>query len=266
MNQTLEMIDDCGRIISIPKKPKRIVCLVPSLTELLYDVGLYEEVIGVTRYCELPAEKGPHTITIGGTKNPNIQQIKALQPDLIIACKEENRAQDIQHLSEFCPVYVFDINTIEHAQEAILTTGKITDRSQAALTIYNKQQQLLEIFKNAGKNKRVLYLIWRKPWMTIQSNTYLFSALSAWGFKPVIIEKNARYPELDQQELLSIETDLIFLPDEPFPFSMKHVDELQSLGIQAQIELIDGKWFSWYGSHLGKSVEDCIQLIERLDL
>ncbi len=233
----------------IPQQaPKRIISLVPSQTELLHDLGLEEEVIGITKFCVHP-EKWFRTKTrIGGTKTIDIEKIKQLQPDLIIANKEENEKEQVEALQSIAPVWMSDIHTLEDALQMIRIVGDITFRKEQATriaaTIANNFATLHPI-----QEQSALYLIWRKPWMTIGKDTFIHHMMSHIGLRNVY-EDLGRYPEISEENMKDRNPSLVLLSSEPYPFKEQHIAELQRILPEAKIMLVDGEMFSWYGSRL----------------
>ncbi len=227
----------------------KIVSLVPSITEALFDLGLTEnEVVGRTKFCIHPQDKIKNVPIIGGTKNINIEKIKALQPDLILANKEENVKDQVEALMDDHKVMVTNIDTIEDNYYLLKNLGKLfgkEDRAQLFnLKIYDvlNQAQLESPVKAA-------YLIWKNPYMTIGSNTFIHRILSEIGFENIFKDKT-RYPQITTEDL--VEADVIMLSSEPFPFKEKHIEELQVFYPDKKIMIVDGEAFSWYGTHIAK--------------
>ncbi|MEJ7558235.1 MAG: helical backbone metal receptor [Pedobacter sp.] len=249
--------DQIGRQVTFDYPPKRIVSLVPSQTELLFDLGLDAEVVGLTKFCIHPIDKFARCVKIGGTKKVNIELIKNLQPDLIIGNKEENSVADIEELSSLFPVWMSEIYTIDDAKRTIVQIGELVDRQPEASYLIHlisagfSDLQTLAIER--GINKRVAYLIWKNPFMAAGRNTFISDILVGNGMNNVI--KVPRYPEVDLSELALLKPDLVFLSSEPYPFTDKHVQEIQLLLPDAKVMLVDGEMFSWYGSRLVKAVQ-----------
>ncbi|MFC3559414.1 ABC transporter substrate-binding protein [Pedobacter jamesrossensis] len=250
-------IDQMGKEITINFPPKRIVSIVPSQTELLFDLGLDKEIIGLTKFCIHPIEKFAERTKVGGTKTLNIDLIKDLKPDLIIGNKEENTQSDIEELAEFFPVWMSDIFTLDDAMKTIAEIGELVDRSPEA----NYLNHLISAGFNDLKtlalqnkiDKRVAYLIWRKPYMVAGRNTFINDVLITNGMMNVINED--RYPEITLEKLKTLNCDLILLSSEPYPFKEKHIEEIQNALPEAKVMLVDGEMFSWYGSRLVKAVQ-----------
>jgi ABC-type Fe3+-hydroxamate transport system substrate-binding protein len=249
--------DQLLREITFSYPPKRIVSLVPSLTELLFDLGLDEEVVGLTKFCIHPIDKFARCIKVGGTKKLNIELIKEIKPDLIIANKEENTMADVDELADLFPVWVSDINTLEDAKQTILQIGELIDRQPEASYLIHLISagfsDLQTLALERGIDKKVAYLIWKKPYMAAGINTYISDILELNGMRNVV--KSSRYPQLDLSELAALNPDLVFLSSEPYPFIELHVQEIQNVLPKAKIMLVDGEMFSWYGSRLVKAVQ-----------
>jgi ABC-type Fe3+-hydroxamate transport system substrate-binding protein len=249
--------DQLLREITFSYPPKRIISLVPSLTELLFDLGLDEEVVGLTKFCIHPIDKFARCIKVGGTKKLNIELIKEIKPDLIIANKEENTMADVDELADLFPVWVSDINTLEDAKQTILQIGELVDRQPEASYLIHLISagfsDLQTLALERGIDKKVAYLIWKKPYMAAGINTYISDILELNGMRNVV--KSSRYPQLDLSELEALNPDLVFLSSEPYPFTELHVQEIQNVLPKAKIMLVDGEMFSWYGSRLVKAVQ-----------
>ena len=240
--------DQMNKAVHVQQAPKRIISLVPSQTELLFDLGLDEQIVGVTKFCIHPADKVKHTAKIGGTKQLNIKSIHDLQPDLIIANKEENEQTQVEELMKHYPVWISDIHNLPTALDMITKVGEITGRQQRADEIVKDISQQFQLLKPARAKLRVLYLIWRKPYMAAGSGTFIDSMLQLCGFENVIGAQ--RYPELSVDELIAAKPDVLLLSSEPYPFGQKHNDEFKLMLPDVKIELVDGELFSWYGSRL----------------
>jgi ABC-type Fe3+-hydroxamate transport system substrate-binding protein len=245
--------DQIGNSVDVKFPPSRIISLVPSQTELLFDLNLDEEVIGITRYCVLPTHWAKIKTIVGGTKDFGIEAIKSLKPGLILGNKEENTQANVEHLRKSIPVWISDINSLENAFGMIRSIGELTDRMAEAETIVRKIQISFEHMEPlVCVNHTVLYLIWRKPWMGVASDTFINDMLMRMGFRNCL-ESFERYPVLSENVISALKPDYIFLSSEPFPFAERHKSELLELCPTAKIVFVDGKMFSWYGSHLLKS-------------
>lgn len=227
----------------------KIISLVPSITETLFDFGLTDtEVIGRTKFCIHPAELVQNVEVIGGTKNLNLDKIRALKPDLIIANKEENEKLQVEELMKGFKVWVTDIETLEDNAVFISDLGILLNKVALAK---NFNQKIESIFPKItiSKSKKVAYLIWKSPYMTTGSDTFINEVLEKLGFENLFKDQK-RYPVISVEDLKA--ADLIFLSSEPFPFQQKHIDELQLELPSKEMILVDGEVFSWFGTHLAK--------------
>jgi len=249
-------IDQLGRKIILPHPPKRIVSLVPSITELLYDLGLFEHIVGRTKFCIHPIETLRIVPKIGGTKNVNFDRVAALKPDLIIANKEENDKTQIEELSQHFPVWISDIANFSEAMEMIEQLGRILAKKAEALKIIEDSTQLLQQLK-LQKKQRAAYLIWQNPYITIGKDTYIHDMLHHAGYENVFGEQT-RYPIFTLEELQVHQPEVILLSSEPFPFKQKHIEELAVTFPNTSIRLVDGEAFSWYGTRFLKTFEQLV--------
>lgn len=249
----MEYKDQLNRIISLPSTPVRIVSLVPSQTELLVDLGLRESLVGITKFCVHPSQLKKANTVVGGTKQVHLKKIAALEPDIIICNKEENTEEMVLALEKIAPVWVSDMETIPDAVQMIEALGaifKVEEKaSQIIAKITTAQQDFLEFIKEKPARK-VAYLIWKKPYMAAGKNTFINSLLELNHFKNIFAASDKRYPEIEVATLQ--EADVILLSSEPFPFKEKHCKELTAL-LGKEVCLVDGEYFSWYGSRLIKA-------------
>lgn len=243
--------------------PKRIVSLVPSQTELLYDLNLNAETTGITKFCVHPQSWFKTKERVGGTKTVNIEKIHQLKPDLIIANKEENVKEQIEALAEDYPVWVTDVNNLADALQMIADIGKITGRSEAANTLINNTAGAFTEIPKMNEPVKTAYLIWRKPYMAAGGGTFINDMLQICGFEN-IFDATARYPEVNIAELQTAGCQLLLLSSEPYPFKQKHIDELSGQLPGSKIILVDGEMFSWYGSRLLQSPAYFTQLIAQI--
>ncbi len=245
--------DQTGRTLNLPTIPKRIVSLVPSQTELLFDLGLKEEVVGITKFCVHPDEWFRTKSRVGGTKKLDIEKIRSLNPDLILANKEENVQEQVQELESIAPVWVSDVDSFDAALQMIEMIGEIVGKSAESNTI---TQQIQNNFANLylqNKNIPCAYLIWKDPFMTVGGDTFISDMMKRCGLKN-IFEDRKRYPEISLQEL-SAPGLTILLSSEPYSFKEKHAEELKLFLPNSNILLVDGEMFSWYGSRMLKAAE-----------
>ncbi len=234
--------------------PQRIISLVPSQTELLYDLGLNGRVAGITKFCVHPDSWYRCKTRIGGTKNINIDVIHRLKPDLIIANKEENTKDQIELLQNFYPVYISDVNDLEDAYDMIIHIGKLTETELKAesiiIQIKLSFKALADRLLSAGfKKGNAAYLIWRDPYMAVGSDTFINSMLKLCGFNNVF-DSFSRYPVVVVNDLKRMGCECLLLSSEPYPFREKDVEAFRMQFPDMKVILVDGQYFSWYGSRL----------------
>ena len=242
-----------GMEIRIPFPPKRIISLVPSQTELLCDLGLEEEVIAITRFCVHPEVWFRNKKRIGGTKNVDIDKVKSLEPDLIIANKEENTKEQIEELAALYPVWISNIQTVDEALQMIKGIGEITGKADYANELLIEIALGFDSLQKAGKPRRVAYFIWRNPWMSIGGDTFINDMIERMGWQNVLADKQ-RYPEISLAELEDKKVELVLLSSEPYPFKDIHIAEIKAVLPGTEVMLVDGEMFSWYGSRMKKAV------------
>lgn len=229
---------------------RRIVSLVPSQTELLYDLGLDSEVIGITKFCIHP-ERWQHAKTIvGGTKNVRLDVVESLKPDLIIANREENTKEDVEVLMKKFRVHVTDVSTIDEAYGMMSTVADLTGTDASKIISQIKDSFLI---LQRFEVKRALYLIWKKPWMSAGVDTFISDMMKIAGFENVV--GGDRYPVLSEEEIRTVDPEVVLLSSEPYPFKEQHIDELKKLLPASKVVLVDGEMFSWYGSRMQRSAE-----------
>lgn len=248
--------DQTGNSIQLSSIPVRIVSLVPSQTELLFDLGAGDTVTGITKFCIHPHAWFRTKTRVGGTKTVSLQTIRRLQPDLIIANKEENTQEQIEALRNEYPVWVSDISTLDDACAMIASVGNMIGRAAAAENIVRQLQDNFAALRPLQPPIPTAYLIWREPYMTVGHDTFIHDMLTRCGFDNVFGQQT-RYPAIGIDQLQSAASGsgpkLLLLSSEPYPFKQQHVDELQQLLPHTHIALADGEMFSWYGSRLLKA-------------
>jgi len=241
--------DQIRKRITLGSKPKRIISLVPSQSEFLWDLGLREELVGITKFCIHPAEMFASKSRVGGTKKLDLKKIRDLKPDLIIGNKEENEKEQIEALQKEFPVWMSDIYTFEDSFAMMEDLGMLLDKYAEAKLIVETLRASLSGIHNTFSKQPVAYFIWNKPYMLAAKNTFIDHVLSHIGFENVMVDFQ-RYPELDEKTLKTINPELCFLSSEPFPFKEKHIQALQKILPDAKIIIVDGEVFSWYGTRL----------------
>lgn len=248
----MEFVDHIGHKIQLDKYPKRIVSLVPSQTELLVDLGLSDRLVGITKFCVHPSSLRREKTIVGGTKAVKHDVIEALNPDLIIANKEENERADIERLTAKYPTWTSDIKSLDDACQMIQDIGVLTNTTQAAEALNSEIKSGFEAIPH-GSTKVALYLIWKNPYMAAGPDTFIHQMLPFAGFQNVIHDPKARYPELSETEIERLHPTYILLSSEPFPFKGKHTAEVQARFPKSTIMEVDGEMFSWYGSRLKRA-------------
>lgn len=249
----MKYTDQLQRTLEIPENPKRIISLVPSQTELLVDLGLIDSIVGITKFCVHPQDLRKEIEVVGGTKQVKLEKIKSLQPDLILCNKEENTEEMVRNLEQVAPVHVSDIYTIADSFTLIRQYGELFAVQEKSEDLVRNIEQEFKSFRNfiqTQPKRKVVYFIWRKPWMIAGGKTFINTLLHANQFENVY-EDIARYPEVKLEDLRDV--DCVLLSSEPFPFQEKHAEELSAYVPREKIKFVDGEFFSWYGSRLEKA-------------
>lgn len=257
--------DHVGRQIQVLDFPQRIISLCPSQTEAMYLLGAGQRVVGRTKFCVHPKTELAAVPVVGGTKQVRRVEIERLQPDLILAEKEEQTPELVEDLARSWPVFVTDVQSLAHEKRMLrdvadlLGTPEVGDRIAAAV------HTAWEGLPRLNAPLRTAYLIWWQPVMAVAEPTFIASVLAHLGFQNVLLDTESRYPQLSLEELASRGTELVLLSSEPFPFGAKHAAEIQAVLPQARVELVDGEAFSWYGGRVLATQAYLAQLIERLN-
>ena len=263
-----EFIDQMNNTIRLSGVPRRIVSLVPSQTEFLYDLGLKNEIIGQTKFCIHPEQMRKQNTIIGGTKNLKLELIAQIKPDLIIGNKEENEQGQIEYLMQHFPVWMSDINTMDDAYEMMQKVAEMvhkTNEAEAIIQQIKKDFDQLKIKVNEHENsQKIAYFIWRKPYMVAAKNTFINHLIETLNFENVFADNSERYASVTENDIIDKNPSIIFLSSEPYPFKQKHISELQNLLPMAKIILVDGEMFSWYGSRLRFSANYFKELLNQL--
>lgn len=262
------LTDQIGQEHCFEQTPQKIVSLVPSQTELLYDLGLENSIVGITKFCVHPYHFKSTKKIIGGTKKVHVEKIRLLKPDIVIANKEENTLEIVEQLKTICPVWVTDIKTIEDNFRMISDFGQLfncrteaqkwSDKIQFALTDFTKSIQDVPVRKAA-------YFIWKNPHMVAGSDTYINNLLSLNKFENIYASKPGRYPEVEIKKMrLEGDPEVVLLSSEPYPFKDEDAFEIGRFTHHAKTVFVDGEMFSWYGSRLLKALAYFKKLHERL--
>lgn len=245
----VQYTDQTGKSVALTERPRRIVSLVPSQSEFLWDIGLREELVGITKFCIHPGEMHRKVRRVGGTKQLDLDTIRGLKPDLIIGNKEENEKAQIEVLQNEFPVWMSDIYSFDDAFDMMASLGDVLGKHEKALAIIDRLKLSVSRIKNKFEAHRVAYFIWNNPYMLAAGNTFIDHVLQHLGWQNAASHL-VRYPEIDPERLEKMAPDYCFLSSEPFPFKQKHVDEIQKLVPHSKIRIVDGEVFSWYGSRL----------------
>ena len=256
-------VDASGVAVALARPPRRIVSLIPSTTETLCRLGLADALVGVTVYCVEPREVVRTKRRIGGEKNPDLEAIRALEPDLVVANVEENVREHIETLRAWSiPVWVTYPRTVEGSLAMIRELGEVTSATAAAAAVLAEVEPLLVAVRAAVAARPavpVFYPIWREPYMTINRDTYIHDLLAVCGAANVFGERAERYPTITLAEMAARRPEVIVLPDEPFRFRRIHLRDFEPFGdvpaVRAgRIHLVDGKPFSWHGPRVAEAL------------
>jgi ABC-type Fe3+-hydroxamate transport system substrate-binding protein len=257
------VVDATGASLRLPRPPRRIVSLVPSTTETLCALGLAEALVGITAYCREPAALLAGKPRIGGEKDPDLERIRALAPDLVIANVEENRAEDVARLRAWgIPVWVAYPRTVAEAIGMIRDLGRLTGTEAWAEALAAECEALraeAEARTAARRPVPCFYAIWREPWMTVGRDTYIHDMLRLVGGANVFADRAERYPTVTLDEVAARRPEVILLPDEPFRFRARHRQDFAAYAevpaVRAgRILLVDGKPFSWHGPRIAEAL------------
>jgi ABC-type Fe3+-hydroxamate transport system substrate-binding protein len=269
----LQTADELGFKLELERKPERIVSLVPSWTETLFAFGLADRIVGVTKFCVEPAERVASIPKLGGTKNPDIGTIARLQPDLVIANAEENRREDIEQLRALrIPVFTTYPRKISSAVESIMRLGAVVGR-QAEGEAMAREIVLAVSAIETGLGVwtklrfRVFCPIWKNPWMAFNADTYAHDVLRMIGFNNIYAAAGERYPRTTLDEALERRPDFVLLPDEPYQFGAKDVEELKPLlppALSRRVVIINGRDLHWYGVHMVDGLKSLAALLGRV--
>jgi len=249
-------IDQLGRPLSLPTPPQRIISCVPSTTELLFDLGLDQEVIGITKFCVRPDEWHQSKTRVGGTKNLHLDTITELNPDLIICDKEENTQEQVEELMQHHNVWISDTNTLEQGLDLIGRLGQVTGKAAHAEELkecIEAEFKALAESLEGRVSQRAVYLIWKEPIMVAGAGTFIHDMMEQCGLENPFPRGATGYPEISVEMLQESNPDLLLLSSEPFPFAEKHLPQFQTLLPKAKVMLVDGEMFSWPGSRMEKA-------------
>lgn len=262
---------DASRVaLRLERPPRRIVCLIPSTTELLCELGLGDALVGITAYCREPADVIRDKVRVGGEKDPDLAVIRRLEPDLVIANMEENRREDVEALrASGIPVWVTYPRTVAGMLAMIEELGELTGTAVRARALRQELEALVHEVAAATARRppvRVFYPIWREPWMTVNQDTYVHDVLRLSGGANVFGDRPERYPTVTLAEMAARRPEVILLPDEPFRFRRIHLQDFarwtEVPAVRTgRIHLIDGKLCSWHGPRLAQALQTLPRLL-----
>jgi ABC-type Fe3+-hydroxamate transport system substrate-binding protein len=266
-----DLVDASGVALALPRPPRRIVSLIPSTTETLCALGLGEALVGVTVYCREPADVVRTKTRIGGEKDPDLEKIRGLAPDLVIANVEENLAEHVAILREWgIPVWVTYPRTVAEGIRLIRELGQLTETDERAAALAGELESLHHAVSALTRHRPpvpVFYAIWRDPWMTIGRDTYIHDMLHVCGGANVFAH-HERYPQISLEEVVARRPEVILLPDEPFRFRAAHLHDFAAYPEvpavrDGRIHLVSGKPFSWHGPRIADALRTLPALFGR---
>lgn len=229
-------------------RSRSIISLVPSLTEFLVHPDINADLIGRTKFCIHPEERLKEIPAFGGTKNPKIEAIRQAKPDIVVMNREENRKEDAEAIAAFARVIITEIDTVEQALDAMTSLGALLGKEAASQNLIGRIRREIPA-PDTFPPLRTAYLIWREPWMSVASETYIHDVMRIFGLENIFADQN-RYPSFSPEALADLDPELVLLSSEPFPFKEHHATELRNAGVHGEILFVDGTWFSWYGSRM----------------
>lgn len=263
-------VDASGVAVSLPGPPRRIVSLIPSITELLFSLGVGDAVAGCTIYCTQPPQGVVAKTRVGGEKNPKLEVIRALHADLVVANIEENVREHIETLRAWgIPVFVTYPRTVADGIKLLRDLGYVTGAGERGERLAADLEARLEAVRALRADRprvRVFYPIWRNPYMTINRDTYVHDMLATCGGENVFGARPGRYPEITLAEVAERRPAVILLPDEPYRFRRAHLDDFTAYPDvpavrDGRIHLVDGKLASWYGPRIGEALRVLTELL-----
>ncbi|WP_042478518.1 ABC transporter substrate-binding protein [Bacillus ndiopicus] len=254
--------DHIGRQVLCPNQPQRIISICPAITETLFALGAEELLVGCTKYCIFPKGQVEKFTKVGGTKQVDVDLIELLQPDLILAEKEENTEEIVTQLEKIASVFVAEVQSIEDGYRLIETLGMLTNKGNKATELVQASKAGFDSLPQQSLG-RAAYAIWRKPYMVVGDTTYINDVLARLGFENPFAKMDGRYPSVSQEQFQAAQLDVLFLASEPFPYSEKHISEFQAFLPNTKIMLVDGEMF-WYGAKMIEAMTYLKELVEQL--
>lgn len=253
-------VDARGVPVSLPAPPRRIVSLVPSTTETLFELGVGDRVVGVTRFCVHPRDALAGRVRVGGTKDLELDRLAALDPDLIVANAEENSREMFAAIEGRWPLWVAFPRSVDEAVADLCTLGALVGEPARGAALAGAVTAARHALPKAARWTYV-YLIWRKPWFVASADTFITAMLAEVGGHNLISAESGRYPELTLDALRALDADRVLLSSEPFPFAERHVEELVEAGFSREkLRLVDGEACSWHGARMARSLAELAAL------
>jgi len=239
--------------LNLGKTRTRIISLVPSITELLYYLGLENNIVGVTSFCVHPPQAIKQKTLIGGIFKLKFDVIENLKPDLIIASKEENKKEEIELLMQNYNVLLFDVKSFDDAILMIKEIGRVTEKQDKADLLCKSILNGFSVLPILKPKPKVVCLIWKKPFISLSHNTYINSLLEKLNFTNLVDDKNNLYPEITVSDLKFLSPDILFLLSEPCYFDDNDKEFFENNLPSTKVMLVDGEMFAWYGSRMDKA-------------
>jgi iron complex transport system substrate-binding protein len=253
--------DALGREVRCAQRPQRIVSLCPSLTATIFSLGAANRLVGRTEFCVLPAPQVESVATVGGTKNVDVNAVQKLEPDIIIAEQEENTRPKVERLAREFPVFVCKNESIDQAMTTIRQLGDLLDCQTTARELSRRIDGNWQKLPPLKEKMTVVYLIWNKPLMLAGESTFIDAMLDRAGYDNLGKRlSRGRYPRIELDELKTLAPQILMLSSEPYSFRQREAEDLQKAIPAAQILAVDGRIFSWYGSHMLHAVDYFLQL------
>jgi ABC-type Fe3+-hydroxamate transport system substrate-binding protein len=263
------IIDGMGREIEFKKTPERVISLIPCVTESLFELGASDKIVGITEYCIYPADKVKDIQKVGGPKSPNIDFIDKINPDLIFMDPDENRLEDFEVLQKNYPIFIAKGRNIEDSIAFIQKIGDIWGTKSKADELVKSIRDYLNELHLQNENshpKKVLVLLWKKPYFVPSNNTYINSLIESYGLKNVFSDR-VGYFEITEEQLVESQPDIILLPDEPYLFTKEDESDLKVLfdqrNIPIKIKIIIGTELCWYGVRTLKGLKYISEIVSQ---
>ena len=254
-------VDDLGHPVPLRGRPRRIVSLVPNLTETLWWWHLEDRVVGATQWCVAPPHGYPNATRVRGTKNPDTAAVIDLAPDVVVANAEENRELDVARLREAgLSVYVTAPRSIEDAARSLADLGEVLGVGGAGAGLAQAIRRAVARVGADRADLRAFVPVWREPWMAVGTETIAGDLLRLGGFE--VVPQEPRYPAVDLDEVAGMDVDAVLLPDEPYLFTDEHRTDFADWS--ARVRLVDGTALTWWGPRTPSSLADLRRLARHL--